>query len=448
LISNITWDSDPITAGAQNGYSTIPELENAFNNARRQEEIQKSVPTNSLGILILPNNWVTYTPHQKAFFLINAERTCRGGVDYDGAGGIDPVLGLTMEDMESQLNTVAQNHANWLVANNLFSHTGVSNSTPFARIQAVFGLNTCSEFLSRGENIAYFGSTQAAIVASIERAIYAWIYRDSGSAWGHREACLLQDKDLNGTLNNGFKNNYGSGLSEGMLGFAVAGANNNAYNPFNSGVINRGEVVVMVLMDPVTDATSLANNCNYATAAVLPIELSQFTVVQANENIVLHWKTATERNSSHFIIERAADGKTFEPVGKIAAWGKSTSERSYSFTDTKLKGGTYYYRLMQYDNDGTSSASPIRTIRFFEQLNLTTYVNNEGLRLAFNSSHRNDGYYTIVNMNGTVLQKGEIPVESGFNQANLEINNLATGMYIVTLEINGAKEMSKFIWVK
>jgi uncharacterized protein YkwD len=447
LNTNVDWDSDPVVPAAQSGYSTVFEIENAFNNARRAEEIQKSIPTNTLGTLVFPIDWATYTPHQKAFFLINKERACRGGVDYDGAGGIDPVLGLAIDDIESQLNTVAQNHADWLVTNNLFSHTGVNNSSPFTRIRAAFGLNTCSEFLSRGENIAFFGSTYPTITAAVERAVYNWIYRDSGASWGHRAAALLQDKDLAGVSNNGFKNNYGSGLSEGMMGLGIAGANNNTYNPI-SGTINRGEVVVLVIMDPVTDATSTVNNCNYVTAAALPIELAQFTVVQNNETILLNWKTLTEQNNSYFIIERASEEKEFEPIGKIAAWGNSNTERSYSFLDTKTKSGTYYYRLVQYDNDGTSSVSSIRTIRFFEKLNLTTYVTNQDLRLSFNSSHRNYGNYTISNVNGIIFEKGEINVESGFNQINLNMNNLSAGMYLLSLEINGTKEINKFVWVE
>jgi uncharacterized protein YkwD len=449
LNTDITWDSDPNISGNQSTATTIPHIENAYNNARRQEENQKMLPANSLGVLTLPNSWATYTNTEKAFFLINAERNCRAGVDYDGAGGVAPVLGLSIEQVETQLNTVAQNHANWLVANNLFQHTGANNSTPFNRIQAAFSLNSCSEFLSRGENIAFFTTTQTTVTAAIERAVYNWTYKDSGAQWGHREACLLQNMDLNGTSMNGYKNNYGGGLSEGMLGVGIAGANNNAYNlgNTNSGM-NRSDVVVMVIMDPVGDLTANTNNCNFQTAVALPIELMQFTATQEEDKIMLHWATATERDNSHFIIERASNGKDFEAIGQLAGAGNSKTERRYNFVDHKVKSGTHYYRLVQHDQSGKTSTSQVIAIRFIEKLNLSTYVNSDGLTIALHSANRNEGIFQIVDLNGFVVKQGEISIESGFNKINQTLDNIPTGIYFLSLEVNGTKEINRFFWAQ
>ena len=65
----------------------------------------------------------------------------------------------------------------------------------------------------------------------IARAIYNWIYVDAGSGWGHREAALLQDRDLaDNDPVYGFNNNVGSAVSEGFIGFGIAESSD--YDPY------------------------------------------------------------------------------------------------------------------------------------------------------------------------------------------------------------------------
>jgi uncharacterized protein YkwD len=149
--SDFSWNSS--TTAISSSAATISDIQNAFNNGRRNEEIQKMLSANVLGNLILPSNFLTLSKAQKVLFLLNAERNCRAGIDYDGSGGIPPVLGLSVDGVDMGLTTVAQNHADWLLTNNKFQHAGLGNSSPFDRIQAAYGLNMCSEFLSSGENI-------------------------------------------------------------------------------------------------------------------------------------------------------------------------------------------------------------------------------------------------------------------------------------------------------
>jgi hypothetical protein len=174
----------------------------------------------------------------------------------------------------------------------------------------------------------------------------------------------------------------------------------------------------------------------------------KFTAVQENEKIMLHWATAMERENSHFVVERASNGKDFEAIGQVAGAGNSKTERRYHFTDDKVKSGTHYYRLVQYDQDGKTSTSQVIAIRFTEKLNLSTYVNGDGLTIALNSANRNEGTFQIANLNGIVVQQGEISVESGFNKINKTLDNLPTGIYFLSLEVNGTKEINRFYWAK
>lgn len=257
--ANIGWN-----AGGNNGVAAI---EAAFSNARRTEETQLGVTANAMGNLDLPAQavWVAMTAAEKALFITNAERVARHNVNYPNHG---TVLGLPFEGVESHLNKMAQDYADYMAANNFWAH-GVPNTVtapPFAgsgsfnRItnHPVIG-GACAQFLGAAENLhasASSGRNAPTPTTLIEGAIYGWLYNDGGSAWGHRRAMLLQDRSLSG--GSGFNNDRGSAASEGFMGIGFAGRGDGSYTVFNGTTFPSQWNVVWVVMDPSPRA-----NCNY-----------------------------------------------------------------------------------------------------------------------------------------------------------------------------------------
>ncbi|MEZ0539128.1 T9SS type A sorting domain-containing protein [Fibrella arboris] len=390
LTTNIPWDEDAGTSGQQATYAGVVAIQNAVNNARRQEEIQLSLATNSLGALTLPGGWSGFTNNEKAYTLLNAERTARAGITY--ASGT--VLGLPFEASDANLSAMAQAHANYLKANNLFTHTGAGGTSPFQRIQAVYPQTTpaCSEFLARAENIAIFASSgSSGNPLIIERAIYNWIYNDSSSSWGHREACLSQDKDLtNNSSLYGFKNNYGSSASEGFVSIATAGATDGSYPYFGAGFPSV-DVVVLMIMDPVSSALAMANGCPYnLSTPALPVELHSFRVSLTPANQVrIDWETASEQNSSQFVVERSRDLLHTSEIAIIDAAGLAKGRKSYVAYDTAPLPGIAYYRLKQVDREGAAE--------FFRWLSIS-YVPDTFAVVYPNPS---DGFYLRVRLAAT-----------------------------------------------
>ncbi len=66
----------------------------------------------------------------------------------------------------------------------------------------------------------------------------------------------------------------------------------------------------------------------------------------------MKWATASEKDASHFVVERSADGEQWIAVGERAAAGNSTQTQNYSYLDVFNEFNIHYYRLMQYDIDG------------------------------------------------------------------------------------------------
>jgi len=85
----------------------------------------------------------------------------------------------------------------------------------------------------------------------------------------------------------------------------------------------------------------------------LPVELYLFDGISKGSNNVLFWSTATESNSSHFNLQKSRDGETWNTIATVNAAGNSTTNIDYDVTDYNVESIVNYYRLQQYDFDGT-----------------------------------------------------------------------------------------------
>lgn len=84
----------------------------------------------------------------------------------------------------------------------------------------------------------------------------------------------------------------------------------------------------------------------------LPVTLTYFrAVLEENKQVLLRWETASESNSSHFVVERSADALNYHEIANLPAQGNSLEVSQYTFTDVTPLAGVNYYRLRQVDMD-------------------------------------------------------------------------------------------------
>ena len=102
----------------------------------------------------------------------------------------------------------------------------------------------------------------------------------------------------------------------------------------------------------------------------LPLNLIAFNAYKSGErNAHVTWTTANEENTSHFIVQRSLDLKTWSDVGTVAAAGYSIDIRNYELNDFDVYNGLdsrlqVHYRLVMVDLDGRSKLSPIKSVIF------------------------------------------------------------------------------------
>lgn len=175
----------------------------------------------------------------------------------------------------------------------------------------------------------------------------------------------------------------------------------------------------------------------------LPVKLVSFDAVKSGKQVVVNWKTATEENSSSFVVERSTDGTNFSAIGTVAAAGNSTAERSYYFTDISPVTGNNYYRLREVNLDGSADYSRIAVVKFGKGNVLQLFPNPVKDELTIKQAFTNGTVY-IYDVNGKQVFMRQLSGNNS-NGASINISNLTQGIYVVKLETGGVITEGKII---
>ncbi len=272
LSATIPYDEDAGTSGNQQSWADLTIIAQGFNNARRQEEAQLGLGNGAIADLVLPSQtvWDNMSIDEKFLFLINNERSSREGIDY----GNGAVKGWTFIGVDAALDQVAQDYADFLLANNAIG--GNANGTAESRIDDdpsiggtgctnILGTipDCCHQHIPRVENRVYStwnGITTDTIVATyyVPRMVYKMTYNGSS---GSREFILLQDDDLTAHSFDpwGLIDDYGYPGEEGYLGIGIASG-----GPWQGS--DHADILIIDLIDPVSQSEA----CNYQCTTCTP----------------------------------------------------------------------------------------------------------------------------------------------------------------------------------
>lgn len=92
--------------------------------------------------------------------------------------------------------------------------------------------------------------------------------------------------------------------------------------------------------------------CTYVQS--LPVEMIYFIGKQDDRTNVLTWQTASEHNTSYYMIYRSTTGEFNEKsiIGYLQSVGNSTTTTNYTFNDNEYDDTINYYLLIQMDMNG------------------------------------------------------------------------------------------------
>lgn len=166
---------------------------------------------------------------------------------------------------------------------------------------------------------------------------------------------------------------------------------------------------------------------NRLPSAPLPVELAGFTAVKLENAVSLRWNTASEQQLCCFDIERSADGRRFERIGRVSAGGNSRSALSYTLEDPDPAAGNNYYRLKLIDTDGRTEYSPMELVIFEkESFSLSPNPSNGIFRIQTTRAAA-DAQVSIYNALGALVWEGIA------GQGSIDLSGQTPGIYVVSI---------------
>ena len=181
---------------------------------------------------------------------------------------------------------------------------------------------------------------------------------------------------------------------------------------------------------------------NTVTNTPLPMNILNFeaSLIEKNgaDQVQLDWSMAAELNVSNYVVQRSQNSLEWEDVLTVASKGNSSTKVDYVDFDTKPLFGLTYYRIKQVDRDKYFLYSDVRQVNRFTDGKISLYPNptQELLNVEFNLDQKTLIEVKIMNAAGQTVQSVISWKEKGTNAIEMNIKQLANGVYNVNVYKN------------
>ncbi len=187
---------------------------------------------------------------------------------------------------------------------------------------------------------------------------------------------------------------------------------------------------------------------------VLPVELTSFTASTQNNSVMLKWATGSELNNNGFEVQRSLTKQDWGAIGFVKGQGTAAGRIEYSYIDKNPLRGTSYYRLKQWDYDGSFKYyGPVEVENEF----LLTYALKQNYPNPFNpatviSYQLPEKSFVSLKVFNSLGEEVAALVNENKSAGKYEVNfdgkKLTSGVYIYRLTAGSFTQVRKMLLVK
>jgi len=213
-----------------------------------------------------------------------------------------------------------------------------------------------------------------------------------------------------------------------------------------TGLTTRAHLAQLILSS--STSTVYVDNIYFWKNTTAPVSLIDFSAMKSNDNVLLQWKTTSELDNKGFAVERTSDGITWSELAFLSGHNNSNVINTYSFTDNAPLKGNNYYRLKQLDNNGKSTYSAIKLVKFgSKQLAISYYPNpvKNNLSVLIDFEKTNNATLSLVNTEGKIVKNISLENYTSGSVVSISVQNLARGIYYLVLNDLTNKQTEKVI---
>jgi Secretion system C-terminal sorting domain len=167
----------------------------------------------------------------------------------------------------------------------------------------------------------------------------------------------------------------------------------------------------------------------------------------AGAGVNVKWSTMEESNSDYFIVERSLDGIHFQEIAQVPAAGNSATQLKYSYLDKTPTSGQNLYRLVSVDKAGGATDSRAIEVNYFTPGALSWGVVGPNptmglLDMSFFAVKKAEVVVQVFDIAGKRMISTQFEAIEGGNAQELDLSNLETGTYYITLQ-QGAEKLTR-----
>jgi len=120
-------------------------------------------------------------------------------------------------------------------------------------------------------------------------------------------------------------------------------------------------------------------------------------VEKKNENIEVHWKTAAEYETDHFVVlHRPYDQEEWTALASVEGRGTPSSATNYRYVASSLSPGAHRLRLKQVGKDGDTESTPPISVRINDLVEWNAEKTNEDVDLQWRTALPANGWVFVV----------------------------------------------------
>ena len=183
-------------------------------------------------------------------------------------------------------------------------------------------------------------------------------------------------------------------------------------------------------------------------AVILSNSLLDFKAELTTEKTTrLDWSVENGQDLQHFVVERAADGLNFAPIGQVAAIATAEATAYNSF-DLQPLAGYNYYRLQLVNLDGQISYSPLRVVELQKAHNFSIFPNPASQQISVSGTYYQSGIAKVelIDGLGRTVARYNIDLQNGDFTQNINLSDLPPAVYMLRLNYpDGSTHSGRFV---
>ncbi len=207
---------------------------------------------------------------------------------------------------------------------------------------------------------------------------------------------------------------------------------NDKYTSSSTLITNQSLLPVSITSNPLSAGKRF--DLIILNTSALPVEWLSFSGSVKQQDALLQWATTSEKNNSHFVVQRKKETETdFVDLVQVPASKNNTN--NYNFTDEGIFSATTmaYYRIKQIDFSGETAFSETITLHADKNrtpLSVISVFPNPARLSTTVSADEQINSIRLFDCNGKlVFEKNNI----NNNKTDIDLTNIKAGIYLLRM---------------